>query len=115
MHTMNKEMQACIENCRKCHEVCLETIFHCLQKGGQHASSDHILLLSDCAQICQTSADFMSRGSSFHAQTCGICAEICEQCAEDCESMADDQHMKVCAKECRRCAESCQQMSQMVK
>jgi hypothetical protein len=119
MHTthsyqMTAEMQQCIENCTTCHQICLATVPHCLSMGGTHAAPDHIRLLLDCAQICQTSADFMIRGSVFHGQTCGVCAEICERCAEDCESLAgNDAQMRECASVCRRCAESCRQMAHM--
>ena len=63
----NQEMQQCIQNCVECHRVCLETITHCLREGGKHAEAAHIGLMLDCAQICQTSADFMIRGSGLHA------------------------------------------------
>jgi hypothetical protein len=115
-HTqMSSEMQQCIENCQNCHAVCLETISHCLQMGGEHASASHIKLLQDCVQICQTSADFMIRGSNFHAQTCGVCADVCAACADHCEKMATGEMadvMQRCADACRRCAESCREMSQ---
>lgn len=104
-------MQECIANCVECHRVCLETIAHCLRKGGRHAEAGHIRLLSDCAEICQTSANFMIRGSEHHALTCGACAEICARCAESCEQMADDEVMRRCAEVCRRCAESCRRMA----
>ena len=106
------QMQECIDNCMRCHAVCLETITHCLKKGGKHAAPDHVRLLQDCAQICITSADFMLRGSELHARTCAVCAEACARCAEECERMADDEMMRRCAEECRRCAESCQRMAQ---
>ena len=109
--THSGQMQDCIDNCTRCHAVCLETITHCLEKGGRHAEASHIRLLTDCAQICATSADFMLRGSDLHAHTCGACAEICARCAEDCARMADDDMMQRCADECRRCAESCRRMS----
>lgn len=106
------DMQQCIQNCSDCHRVCVETVSHCLQMGGKHASPDHITLMLDCAQICHTSADFMLRGSSRHHLTCGVCAEVCERCAEDCEKMADgDQQMLECAEICRICATSCRQMA----
>ena len=76
-----------------------------------HAEPAHIRLLSDCAEICQTSANFMLRGSELHSRTCGVCAEVCERCATECDRMGDDAQMKVCADMCRRCAESCRQMS----
>ena len=87
-HAMSQEMQDCISNCLNCHAVCLETIHHCLQMGGEHASARHIGLLQDCAQICVTSADFMLRMSDYHPQTCGVCATVCEACAKECETMA---------------------------
>ncbi|MDQ3712092.1 MAG: four-helix bundle copper-binding protein [Acidobacteriota bacterium] len=113
-HERNQEMENCIDNCQSCHEVCLETIAHCLEMGGEHASPAHIKLLQDCVQICQTSADFMIRGSDFHAQTCGVCADICDACAKECESMANGaDFMQRCADACRKCAESCRKMSSM--
>lgn len=113
-HTMSQEMQDCISNCMTCHAVCLETIHHCLQMGGEHASAKHIGLLQDCAQICVTSADFMLRMSDYHPQTCGVCAAVCEACAKECEKMATGDaadFMQRCADACRRCADSCRQMS----
>jgi hypothetical protein len=81
--------------------------------GGRHAEAAHVRLLLDCAQICQTSADFMLRGSSYHARTCETCAEVCLACAENCERIGpDDDMMKKCAEVCRRCAASCRQMAQ---
>lgn len=110
----NQQMQECIENCQQCHAICTETAQHCLEMGGKHAEVAHIRLLLDCAQICQTSADFMLRGSSHHRSTCGICAEVCLACAEECERIGqDDSMMKECAEICRRCAESCRHMSHM--
>ena len=109
---ISQEMRECIDNCLRCHAICLETITHCLAMGGEHAAPDHIRLLQDCAQICMTSADFMLRMSDRHGETCGVCAAICEACADDCESLADGaDFMQTCADECRRCAESCRRMA----
>jgi hypothetical protein len=103
-------MQDCIENCTDCHQVCLETIEHCLKKGGRHASAEHVRLLTDCAQICQTSADFMTRGSNFHQATCRTCAELCRACAKTCRELGGPE-MESCADQCDRCAESCEAMA----
>jgi hypothetical protein len=108
---MSAAMQQCIDECLSCHRVCVETTQHCLQMGGRHAEASHIRLMLDCAEICQTSANFMLRGSDLHAHTCGVCAEVCQRCAEDCERFGDDQMMMQCAQACRRCAESCRQMA----
>ena len=112
-HGIDDSMRSCIQECTSCHGICVETVTHCLETGGKHAEAAHIRLLLDCAEICQTSANFMLRGSEFHARTCGVCAEVCERCAASCESLGDDQHMKDCAQACRRCAESCRQMASM--
>ncbi|MBY0472144.1 four-helix bundle copper-binding protein [bacterium] len=108
---LDPKVQQCIDNCTKCHDVCLQTISYCLSKGGKHAELSHIRLLTNCAEICQTSANFMLTGSDFHQDICRACAELCERCAEDCEKFAQDAQMKNCADICRRCADSCRKMS----
>ncbi len=108
-------LQECILNCTDCHRVCSETVTYCLQQGGAHAEAAHIRLLLDCAEICQTSADFMIRGSELHRQSCAVCAEICERCAQDSERFGDDPQMQTCADICRRCAASCRQMAGMAR
>ena len=107
----DNELAECIQECTSCHAICLKTIQHCLEKGGRHAEPNHIRLLTDCAQICHTSADFMLRQSPLHAHTCGACAAVCRDCAAECAKMGDDHLMKQCADACRRCAESCEHMS----
>lgn len=106
-------MNECIDNCTRCHAICLETINDCLGKGGAHAAPDHIALLSACADICATSADTMLRGATVHNVICGACAEVCRQCAAACEAFGDDAEMKRCAEICRRCADSCAAMAGM--
>lgn len=111
MTMTDHDMKACIDECEKCHRVCVETVRYCLEKGGRHAAPKHILLLIDCAEICQTNANFMLRGSAVHQAICGACAKTCERCAESCESIGDDAQVKACAKTCRACAESCRNMA----
>jgi hypothetical protein len=111
VHHRSPEIENCIQNCSECHHLCIETISYCLQKGGDHASYEHIRLLQDCHQICHTSEDFMLRGSELHHYTCGVCAEVCMRCAADCEKFGDDAQMKACAEACRRCAETCKEMA----
>jgi len=109
--SQNASMDSCITNCLDCHRVCLETVSHCLAKGGDHAEASHIALLLTCADICQTSANAMLHKASVHNVTCGACAEICRQCAQACEAMASDTVMKTCAETCKRCASTCQEMA----
>ena len=108
---MSSEMRNCIQDCQRCQSVCLETVMHCLRIGGEHAKPGHIRLLLDCAEICETSANFMLRSSDLHTLTCGVCAEVCERCAEDCARFVDDLMMQGCAQACRKCAASCREMA----
>jgi len=110
---ITNEMQQCINECLSCHSICLQTVTYCLQQGGQHAEAGHISTLFACAEICQTSADFMLLGSDLHRQTCTACAEVCTRCAESCEQIGNDAQMKACADACRRCAESCRRVAAM--
>jgi hypothetical protein len=108
---LSQDMLACIEVCNDCRRACMETAMYCLQQGGRHAEPNHIRLMLDCAEICQTSANFMQRGSDLHVHTCAVCATVCQRCFEDCNQMSDDLRMAACAEMCRRCAESCNNMS----
>lgn len=103
-------MPECITNCETCHRISLETITHCLTKGGKHVEAKHLQLLLDCAAICRACDDFMIRGSANHAHVCAVCAAICTACAESCETFENDTHMRACAEACRKCATSCGEM-----
>lgn len=103
------DMRKCIEACEYCHDICLESAMnHCLESGGEHVEPRHFRLMMNCAEICQTSANFMLSSSSLHGQVCKVCAEVCEACAQSCQQLGD---MEDCVKACRHCAESCRQMA----
>lgn len=103
------DMQSCIDSCLRCHAVCLQELTQrCLAMGGKHAEQRHVILMLDCAEICQTAANFMLRGSAQYRLTCGVCAELCEACARSCERVGG---MDECVRVCRECAESCQRMA----
>jgi hypothetical protein len=104
-------MQQAVTEAMTCHRICEETITHCLHTGGRHADGDHIRLLLDCADICRTAADFMTRGSRFASAISTLCADICEACAADCATFHDDSTMDACVEACRRCAQTCRQMA----
>lgn len=115
MHHNHGPMKDCIELCWKCRTECQDTLFnHCLEEGGKHLEPEHVRLMADCIQICQASADAMTRHSSMHASICTACAEICEACAKSCEKIGGE-HMKACAETCRQCAKACRDMGQMKK
>ena len=102
-------MQDAIQACLDCHSLCLRmaTTF-CLEQGGRHAEPKHLRLMLNCAELCQTSANFMLSDSPLHGRVCLICAETCEACAKSCEQVGD---MRDCLEECQDCAKSCRTMT----
>lgn len=101
----NPGMDDCIDACRRCQQTCLHmAMTHCLQQGGKHVEPEHFRLMINCAEICQTAANFMLGESSLHAVVCAACAEVCTACADNCEQIGD---MDECVSACRECAQSC--------
>lgn len=107
-HLTDSKMKECVEACNQCYQMCLhEAMNHCLESGGEHVAPDHFRLMMSCAEICQTSVDFMLIRSLFSHQLCRVCADVCEACASSCEKIG----MGDCARVCRECARSCREMS----
>jgi hypothetical protein len=94
-----------------CFHACSSCVSHCLERGGDHASPDHIALLLDCADACVSMVASMSRRSPIHGIVARMCAEACRRCAEACEQFPDDEVMRSCAELCRRCADECDRMA----
>ena len=108
-HTTNPKMQACVDACNRCHQTCLhEAMNHCLESGGKHVEAEHFRLMMNCAEICQTSTNFMLGSSAFSNQICRVCAEVCDACAKSCEQIDG---MEDCARVCRECARHCREMA----
>ncbi len=102
-------MQDAIKACLDCHSMCLQMATgYCLERGGRHVEQKHLRLMLNCAELCQTSANFMLSNSPLHGRVCLICAEVCEACAKSCDQVGD---MRECAEECRSCAKSCKAMT----
>ena len=102
-------MQDAIKACLDCHSMCLQMAMNfCLAQGGRHVEQKHLRLMLNCAELCQTSANFMLSNSPLHGRVCAVCAETCEACAKSCEQVGD---MRDCVEECQRCAKSCRAMT----
>ena len=100
---------ACIDACHHCHHMCVQTAMnHCLDMGGKHVEAKHFRLMMNCAEICQTSLNFMLSNSPFTNSLCEVCADICDACANSCQKMGG---MDDCVEACRECAESCREMA----
>lgn len=100
-------IQKCIEQCWAARHACQQTLYtHCLRIGGMHMEEQHVKLMTDCIEICQLTADFMTRNSAHHEALALLCADICEACAKACDRIGDEAMLR-CKKACEACAESC--------
>ncbi len=109
--TNRQEMQECVQQCQRCHSICLETVSHLVEGGGTRPAAEPVSLLLDCVDVCRTCTDFMLRGSERHPLMCGVCAEICRQCGDACARYGEDAEMRRCVEACRACADSCRRMA----
>jgi hypothetical protein len=101
----------CITHCWTCRTECQKTFYeHCLVAGGEHVEQDHVRIMMDCIDICQTAADSMTRLSPAYAALCAACASVCEACADSCDTL-ENETMRQLAAVCRACAASCRGMS----
>ncbi len=108
-HPLNADMKACIEECLRCHSICLGMAsHHCLEQGGKHVEPTHFRLMLACAEICSSAANMMLIGSEQHKRVCGVCADLCQSCAQSCERL---EGMEDCVEACRRCEQHCRKMS----
>lgn len=108
--TRSADVQQCIEECKECHAICMDTVTYCLNVGGAHAQPHHIAILLDCAETCHLSEDSMLRDSAVVPTIGAACADVCDACAIECEKFTGDPQMKACADRCRSCAKACRRM-----
>lgn len=108
---LDELMLECLRNCTECHQVCLQTAV--TDGVADKISANDLKLLVNCAEMCQTSADFMATISAYHKPVCRVCSEICNACALMCEDNSDIEVMRDCAAVCRKCEDSCRRMAAM--
>ncbi|HSH66161.1 MAG TPA: four-helix bundle copper-binding protein [Bacteroidia bacterium] len=91
----------------ECADACYKCSTACLDEKDVQKMTQCIRLDMDCAQICQTTAAFISRGSDHTKHLMKECAEICSRCAQECAKHSNMEHCKICAETCKKCAEMC--------
>jgi hypothetical protein len=112
--SMTEDIRRCVQACADCHQYCIETIVHCRQHGGAYVDAAHLRSLLDCAEICQTTTDFMLRGSDLSTSLATFCAVVAERCALSCDRLGEDRQLRACAEAGRRCALLCREMARGV-
>jgi hypothetical protein len=104
-------VESTIESCRNCREICEETIFYAIKRGGDLAQMDVLGVLMDCAGSSNLSAKMMLRGSPYLRRMIPSVIEVCEACAAMCDTVPNDTYFSTCAKSARRCADNLKQMT----
>lgn len=103
MKNQNLQLLAILAECAAACNYCSTA---CLDEADPKMMRSCIKLDMDCAQICELTAAFISRGSDHANHVKKECAEICRKCAEECSKHNND-HCKSCAEACKKCADAC--------
>jgi hypothetical protein len=98
-NSLMEMLVACAATCNSCMHDCLH------EKDVKHMTAC-IELDMDCAAICNLTASFLSRESTFAKHILPLCHDVCIACAEECEKHHHE-HCKRCAAICRQCASQC--------
>ncbi len=102
-----EELQYCINICWSCRHACQQALYNWyLPSGNVKIDADHLKIMTDCIQISQIVADFMTRNSKYSDQLRAICAKIADDCDASCERH-EHAEMQHCAELCRKCAMYC--------
>lgn len=109
---LSDEMEECVRDCLNAHRVCVDTLVYCLERGDLAGRLARELL--DCAEMCETAAHFLLRGSELHPRACALCAEVCAVLADACDEFADDPQLRVCADACRAASASCRAVASLM-
>lgn len=104
------ELQQCIQDLQSCHDVCAQTAVNCQEAGGDHAKPEHIAMLQDCAEMCQTTTHFMQHDNPLYGYVAQACAQVTTHCGEECTQMGDTD----CANACQNAAWSLEQITKLV-
>lgn len=114
-----ERLVACVNACMQCAQCCVACADACLAEEQSHMLRRCIRLNLDCADVCATTGQMLSRQTDpewgvIQAQL-EACRTACRVCADECARHADHHgHCATCANCCRRCAEACEQMLAML-
>ena len=99
-------------NCKACAETCQKALDYCATKGGKYAEASVTNALEDCITACQSTEDFLNRGSAYlESKACTLTIDAANNCAKSCDKFNTDNQMLACANECRKCVGNCSKIS----
>jgi hypothetical protein len=102
---ISEEMRQCIDATSQCYNVCTETLTH-------SSNAEHVRLLIDCCEICQTTQNTLLRASDLGMMLAAVCVEACEKAAWSCRRIdTSDEQLNECAEMCDRTANCCRRLA----
>ena len=103
---MSNQFLSSIEACRSCAAACDAL----LAGAGTDMPAGLRPLLSDCADTCRMTAQFLLTNSGPAEAACRACADICASTASQCEGV-QEASFQLCAQAARQCAEECERVA----
>jgi hypothetical protein len=106
-------LAAVIEEALNCFQTCTACADACLSEDMAAEMTKCIRTNADCAAICATTVQVLSRHTGYDANITRAqlqaCIAACKACGDECSQHADmHDHCKVCAEACRACEQACQ-------
>lgn len=114
-HIDEDKLAACIEACFECAQACTACADACLSEDMVADLTKCIRTNLDCADICATTGNTLSRHTGYDANITRAfleaCAAACKACGDECARHADmHEHCRICADACRRCEQACRDL-----
>jgi len=106
------KLAACIQACFECAQTCTACADACLSEDMVADLTKCIRTNLDCADICATTGNVLSRHTGYDANitraVLEACRAACKACGDECgEHASMHEHCRVCAESCRRCEQAC--------
>lgn len=101
-----------LKTLQECGAVCDNMTTMVLTKPDLQFRTNQLQLLRDCANICDTTENFVARNSPFAKTIADECAYICETCGTECSRFPDMESQR-CAQICFKCVDECRQYTMM--
>lgn len=102
----------CITACFECSQTCTACADACLGEDMVAELVTCIRTNLDCADICATTGNVLSRHTGYDVNVTRAvleaCATACKACSDECGQHSQMHgHCAVCAESCRRCEQAC--------
>lgn len=107
-----QKLAECIEACFECAQTCTACADACLAEDMVAQLTTCIRRNTDCADICATTGNVLSRQTGTDTDVIRAvleaCRVACKSCGDECAEHADHHdHCRICAEACRRCEQAC--------